>query len=143
MEIVINNCFGGFSLSNLALKKYVESKGMKAYFYEKVSFNEKYIKVPYDKNGIITYCVSEDLGDTINHKEFMAWIEKNKDKYFSASDIDRTDKDLIKIIKELGSKKASGRCACLKIIKVPNDVNWEIDDYDGIETVQEKHRSWR
>lgn len=39
-------------------------------------------------------------------------------------------------------KKASGKCAELKVIEIPDGVDWEIDDYDGIETVHEKHRSW-
>ena len=26
--------------------------------------------------------------------------------------------------------------------EIPDDVEWEIDDYDGIETIHEVHRSW-
>jgi len=30
----------------------------------------------------------------------------------------------------------------LKIIEIPEDVDWEVDEYDGLETIHEKHRSW-
>ena len=29
-----------------------------------------------------------------------------------------------------------------KIIEIPDDIEWEIDNYDGIESIHEKHRSW-
>jgi len=44
-------------------------------------------------------------------------------------------------VKELG-KKSWGRCAELKIVEIPNGIEYEIDNYDGVETVHEKHRSW-
>ena len=43
--------------------------------------------------------------------------------------------------KELGDK-ANGRFAEIQIIEIPDDVEWEIDEYDGVETVREKNRSW-
>lgn len=55
---------------------------------------------------------------------------------------DRDDKDLIKLFEEMGSKKASGSHASLKIVEIPEDVEWEISDYDGLEEVHEKHRVW-
>jgi len=48
---------------------------------------------------------------------------------------------LLKVVKELG-KKSWGRCAELKIVEIPNGIEYEIDNYDGVETVHEKHRSW-
>lgn len=53
----------------------------------------------------------------------------------------RTDERLIKVIEELG-KKASGQMACVVIIEIPDGIDFEIDNYDGIETIHEKHRSW-
>ena len=53
----------------------------------------------------------------------------------------RADKDLIKCIETLG-KKANGSFADIKIVEIPDDVNWGIDDYDGIEHVYELHRTW-
>ena len=54
----------------------------------------------------------------------------------------RTSLELIKVIEEIGIGAASGTHADIRIAEVPDDVEWEIDEYDGIETVREKHRSW-
>jgi len=54
----------------------------------------------------------------------------------------RTNKKLIKAIEKIGEEKSSGPMAKLKIIEIPDNIEWEIDEYDGIETIHEKHRSW-
>ena len=54
---------------------------------------------------------------------------------------DRTDPDLIYVIEQLGDA-ASGRCAKLRIVDIPDDIAWEITEYDGMESVEEIHRSW-
>jgi hypothetical protein len=53
----------------------------------------------------------------------------------------RTDPDLIRVIRKLGPK-ASGQMASVEIVTITDDVEWEIDEYDGVETVHEVHRSW-
>ena len=35
-----------------------------------------------------------------------------------------------------------GFAANLKIVEVPDDVNWEVVQYDGLEHIAEKHRTW-
>jgi hypothetical protein len=60
---------------------------------------------------------------------------------YVAEDIDRTDPKLIAYIREHG-EKANGRFAELGIVTVPDDVEWTIKEYDGIEWVAEKHRTW-
>ena len=54
----------------------------------------------------------------------------------------RKDPRLIAAIEKLGERKASGRYAELRIVEIPDDVDWQIDEYDGFETIHEKHRSW-
>jgi len=56
-------------------------------------------------------------------------------------DKDRENPLLIKVVKKLG-KKASGFCANLKIVKIPDDIEYKIEEYDGLESVEEKHKSW-
>lgn len=53
----------------------------------------------------------------------------------------RDDKDLVEVVEELGGE-ASGGCADLKIVEVPDDVKWHIEEYDGLEHVAEVHRTW-
>lgn len=49
---------------------------------------------------------------------------------------------LIAAIEKVGEKKASGDFANLRIVDIPDGVEWEINKYDGRETVREKSRSW-
>jgi len=61
-------------------------------------------------------------------------------------DIPRDDPDLIHVIEEMGLDAAADGMFCkLAIIEIPDDVpedGWEIQDYDGVEWVAEKHRRW-
>jgi hypothetical protein len=93
MKVVINNCYGGFSLSDAGIARYLELADL-----------------------VIT-------GD------------------FYDRDIPRDDAVLILVVEELGDA-ANGVCADLKIVEIPDDVEWQIDEYDGNEWVAEKHRTW-
>ena len=61
------------------------------------------------------------------------------DKYYSE---DRLDEDLIAVVEELGAKAASSTYARLKVVEIPADVDWELEDHDGAETIRERGRSW-
>lgn len=100
MKVVINGCFGGFSVSREAWLRLRElgSKGARK------EADDRY-------NG---FC----------------------------RDIPRNDPLLIQVVEELGPK-ANGACAKLEIVEVPDDVEWEIEEYDGSEHVAEAHRTWR
>ena len=54
----------------------------------------------------------------------------------------RSHPTLIAAIEKVGENDASGPLSEVLIVDVPDDIKWEIDEYDGIETVHEKHRSW-
>ena len=55
--------------------------------------------------------------------------------------IKRDDPILVEIVEQLG--EAAGHCfAELKVVEIPDDVEWEIGDYDGKELIAEKHRTW-
>ena len=53
----------------------------------------------------------------------------------------RTCKRLVDVVEKLGSK-ANGGSAILKVVEVPDNIEWEIECYDGLEWVAEKHRTW-
>ena len=59
----------------------------------------------------------------------------------SIYDIERDDPELIAVVEELG-QTAGGRYAELIIIEIPDGVEYTIEDYDGIESIHEVHRSW-
>ena len=79
------------------------------------------------------------LSYKIDHGEIMTGSDK--DDYWSSRDLERNDPTLIEVVEELG-EEASGRCAKLRIVEIPDNADWEIDEYDGMEHVAEKHRSW-
>jgi hypothetical protein len=56
-------------------------------------------------------------------------------------DIKRNDPILIQIVEELG-EAANGSYARLKVVEIPDDVEWTIKEYDGDEWIAEKHRTW-
>jgi len=62
--------------------------------------------------------------------------------YDFGEDSKRSDPKLIAAIEKLGTKESSGVHAEIEIVDVPDDVEWYIHDYDGMETVREKHRTW-
>lgn len=141
-KIVINGCFGGFSLSLKGQLRYAELKGFRLFFYKqtKYSFQEpdkidEYVRVESDEGSLFVNALKVDLGKKTNELKYR------EGEYFSDRDIERTDEALIQVVEELG-KEANGRCANLKIVKIPSDIEWEIDEYDGLETIDEKHRSW-
>jgi len=55
--------------------------------------------------------------------------------------IARDDEHLIAVVELLGSA-ADSRYSELKIVDIPEDVDWYIEEYDGLEWVAEKHRTW-
>ncbi len=62
-------------------------------------------------------------------------------EYFSAYDIPRDHPTLVRIVEKLG-EAAGGDHSELKIVEVPDDVNWYVEEYDGLEHVAERHRVW-
>ena len=69
--------------------------------------------------------------------------EKGLDSYQSYGyQLDRTDPKLISVVEQLGSK-ADGDGAVLKIVDIPDDMDYYIDEYGGRESIHEVHRFWR
>ena len=89
MKVVINTCYGGFSVSKAV--------------YD-------YLGIPWDNYGYIN--------------------------------LERNDPTLIAAIEAVGLEAAAGRYAQLKIVDIPEDIEWYIDEYDGMESIHENHKVW-
>jgi len=63
------------------------------------------------------------------------------DSEYDHVDIDRHNKNLINVVETLGDE-ANGECAELKIVEIPDDVDYIIEEYDGLEWISESHRTW-
>lgn len=115
MKVVINSDFGGFGLSDEAFERYLELKGIE---FARVS--RTFGGADYYRAGHI----DED------------------DYYLSYYDIARNDSLLVQVVEELGSR-ANGRYSSLKVVEIPDNVVWTIEEYDGNEWVAEAHRKWQ
>ena len=103
-KIVLNKCYGGFSLSKKAIK------------------------------------MLKDLGvnNPMDNEEFGIETNEINDHLY------RADPKLLRVVEELGTKGASGECAELRIVDIPEfveETGWEVNECDGFETVHETHWS--
>ena len=141
-RVVINVCHGGFGLSHEGILAYLDKCGTPVW----TQANERF-------GGLIpfTYYLvppeEQIKGDPDNwHEMTLAERQAHNAAYsrtvFHDRDLARDDPYLVQVVEELGDR-ANGRHAELKIVEIPADVDWEIDEYDGTEWVAEKHRVWR
>jgi hypothetical protein len=124
-KIVINAEHGGFGLSQKAIQKLIDEHG-----YEKTKVNEDGEYEDPDAEIVSDEGVFEDKDVT--------------EDYLMHTFVDsvRADPSLVQVVEELGYSEASGRLSSLKVVEVPDDVDWEIVNRDGREHVAEKHRTW-
>lgn len=68
--------------------------------------------------------------------------EAKKDGFYGyLHGLERTDPLLIEAVEILGDK-ANGECASLSVVEIPDDIEYDIEDYDGYEHIAERHRTW-
>lgn len=135
MKIVINTKYGGFNLSYAGVMKYAKLSGLKLNAY----VNKR------DSNGNINfneYRKYNGKGDELLIYYSTGKLNSVSEGYFSARDIQRNDKNLVAVVEQLG-EKANSKFSKLKVVEIPDDVKWTIEEYDGIEWVTEEHRTWR
>ena len=77
--------------------------------------------------------------DAIDLYKILTGTPSVKDVYDWA--IPRDDAILIQIVEQLG-ERANSRYGELAIVEIPDDVEWHIHEYDGMEHIAENHRTW-
>jgi hypothetical protein len=132
-KVAINRCYGGFGLSKTAILRYGELKGITIYHVPDKFCDSYYLCPPEEYEAVY----AEDCKTPNGPGRFTA----SNALYFSVDDIPRDDPILIRVIEELG-ETANGPFAELKIVEIPESIEFEIDDYDGMESIHERHRSW-
>lgn len=101
----------------------------------KVVINRRYGGFGLSKEGQELYCELKGIDPGKYNKSFFYY------EGLVEHDIARDDPLLVEVVEVLG-EKASGAYAGLKIVDIPDDVKWEIEEYDGMEWVAEVHRTW-
>lgn len=147
-KVVINSCFGGFALSATAIARIAELQGKKAYFFE-MGFGENPRELTIEEaNETFSAAFYTTEHPIISTPDFLALSPEEKSKWntdYEALRFSFTDRDdplLVQAVEELG-KEANTKISDLKVVEIPDDVEWEIEEYDGSEWVAEKHRVWR
>lgn len=141
-RVVINKAHGGFGLSIDGVQRYLELLNLPVWS----EFDKKYSGL-----GLVTYWLvppgpdrikgDPDNWHTMTLAERQAHNQKYSEQVFNDREIPRDDPLLVQVVKELG-ERANSKYAKLKVVEIPADVDWEIDEYDGAEWVAEKHRTW-
>lgn len=139
MKVVINKCYGGFGLSHEAQLRYLELAGKKVWVMSQE--HEALLGPLYS-----LVAPEQRLNDTHNWHEMTIderkeYNRKYSEQTFNDSDLKRDDPLLVRVVEEMGGG-ANGRSSSLKIVEIPDGVEWEIEEYDGNEWVSEAHRTW-
>lgn len=165
MKIVINKCYGGFSLSPRAVRRLAELQGRECYFFNHVdpetggrNLHRHYpISLEQAESACLFWSAfdlpdpdarisSQDRWAEMTVEQRAASNEEWERHSLTARDWKRNDPLLIQVVEELGGGHgtgASGACAALAIVEIPDGVEFEIKEYDGNEHVAERHRTWR
>lgn len=142
-RIVINACFGGFGLSHEGMLAYAAYKGLTLYTEERkklyTMLGPIYWTVPPEQRAPK---VSEESWHTASLEDRKASNAAYARESIDDEGIARDDPALVRVVEELGAK-ANGEYAELRIVEIPDDVEWQIEEYDGSEHVAEVHRTWR
>lgn len=85
---------------------------------------------------------AEIIGLDIKYEDSSTSWSYSDGAFFSEYDIPRNDPALVRVVEELG-ESAGDRYSLLKVVEIPDNVEWQIEEYDGMEHVAEVHRTWR
>ncbi len=118
-QIVVNRCFGGFGLSDEALDMLVEEHGYTTTTYEDGEYADPDADIIDDDTRVMYH---------------YSLIDTRK-----AST--RTRSELVEVVHQLG-EDANGQHANLEVVELPAAKEWVVTEYDGVETVREKHRKY-
>jgi hypothetical protein len=136
-KVVINACFGGFSVSEAALQQYAKIKGIELWIGPG-KFMKTFWTVPPEERQTETTPLEWHEWPL---EQRQAWNTRYAVEHLSATRFEREDPTLIQVIEEMGAA-ANGPCANLGVIEIPEDVQYVIEEYDGFEHIAEVHRTW-
>lgn len=141
-KVILNKCFGGFDVSPKAYQLYAMYKGYShLYKYQPdLSLNNTTYKLVdlFDEH-LVCFYVTKYFGKEISKNDIPK--EDWEKHILYLNDDNREDDILIKVVEELGDE-ASGRFGELVVVRIPDDLDYVIDNYDGVETLHARVETW-
>lgn len=127
MKILISKSFHGFKLSLAGIREAIQLG-----IPDVKELTTEMLNMCDESYSFMTAEARKDM--LVKHPDMVL-------TYFAGEKLDRTNPELIAMIERMGSE-AMIKPQALKIVDVPDDVEWEISCYDGVEKIEEKHRVW-
>lgn len=113
-KVVINTEYGGFGLSDIAVERYGELKGL--------GLHKVYVK----------------------DSELFHWQTANGDVFIPGLITDRQDPALIQVVEELGIDAVSSPYSRLEVVEIAEGTAYRIGEYDGLEWIEERDKlDWK
>jgi hypothetical protein len=116
-KVVINTEYGGFGLSDIAVERYGELKGLGLH------------KV-YVRNSTST--------------DMFHWQTANGVVFIPGLITDRQDPALIRVVEELGIDAVNSPYSSLEVVEIAEGTAYRIGEYDGLEWIEERDKiEWK
>lgn len=74
-------------------------------------------------------------------EEAKEWMAKKESSIPNIRTISRHDPILVECVETL-KEKANDTASRLKVVEIPDDVKYQIEEYSGWEHIAEVHRTW-
>ena len=142
-KVAINVKHGGFGLSDAAYKKLIEwGVPVRPYVWQQRNPETGKYDQPEANDGEIIF--DRDITPPKPGEEGLdAAMRRLSGRYWETwirSD-NRDHPLVVRVIEELGPQ-SWGRFSELKVVEIPEDVEYTIEEYDGLEWIAEAHRTW-
>lgn len=136
-KVVINKCYGGFGLSEQAYERLISlGVPVRGYVEQKRGPDGLWLPESLNEGEVIFDRALEPTSDIrdsmlrIGGRYWETWLSRSRQHPL-----------LIRVVEELG-EAANGPHAELKVVEVPDGVEFEVEEYDGREWIAETHRTW-
>ena len=85
--------------------------------------------------------INDDYGGFGLSEKAYEFLGLKWDRYGYEYGNDRSNPKLVECVEKLG-EKASGALSKLRVVEIPDGIEYTIEYYDGWEHIAEKHRTW-
>ena len=146
MKLVVNRCYGGFRLSDKAYE-WLGQRGIPIVpYYPSTRVNQRFVEDPRNNknNGKVIFdrkISPKDPDNVLDTEERTILAMGRYWDGWTRMEEHRGDPLVVQCVEALG-KDASSSLSELEVVNIPDGIQWRLDDYDGIESVEEQHRSW-